>query len=147
VSLRLIADGDAALRRIRTDRGLAGDGGLRSTLARALLDVSFKAEYAYDIGMPQSLARADHRVSFLRLERLFLGRHKFHHFRVWYRDVLSDYVRDVLLDARTLARPYVDRQALETVVQDHLEGRRNHTADIHKMLTLELVHRLLLDSR
>jgi len=147
VSLRLIAEGDAALRRIRTDRGLAGDGGLRSTLARALLEVSFKAEYAYDVGMPQSLARADHRVSFLRLERLFLGRHKFHHFRVWYRDVLSDYVRDVLLDARTLARPYVDRKALETVVQGHLEGRRNHTAEIHKMLTLELVHRLLLDSR
>ena len=37
----------------------------------------FKAEYAYDMGMPQGLARIDHPLSALRLERLFLGRTRF----------------------------------------------------------------------
>ena len=47
--------------------------------------------------MPQWLARIDHVLSPFRLERLFLGRHKFCHFRVWYRDALSRYVREVLV--------------------------------------------------
>jgi len=54
----------------------------------------FKAEYAYDYGMPQWMARIDHLFSWFHLERLFLRRHKFNHFRVWYRDSLSDYVRE-----------------------------------------------------
>ena len=52
------------------------------------LEFTFKAEYAYDYGMPQWVARIDHVLSPLHLERLFLGRHKYAHYRVWYRDVL-----------------------------------------------------------
>src|SRR2546426_817718 len=86
VCLRLIADGNAALRRIRTDRGLGGGPGRFSVAAsRGLLEFLFKAEHIYDSGMPQWVARIDHLLSLFRLERLFLGRHKFHHFRVWYR--------------------------------------------------------------
>ncbi|PYN75148.1 MAG: hypothetical protein DMD97_15225 [Candidatus Rokuibacteriota bacterium] len=148
VRLRLIADGDAALGRIPTDRGLRGGPGRHSaTPSRGLLEFLFKAEYAYDYGMPQWLARIDHLLSFLRLERLFLGRHKFHHFRVWYRDSLSDYVREMLLDPRTLSRPYLESRRLEAVVEGHLRGDRNYTAEIHKMLTLELFHRLFIDSK
>jgi asparagine synthase (glutamine-hydrolysing) len=147
ISLRLIADGDAALRRIRTDRGLGGDRGRVSAAAlRSLLEFTFKAEYAYDYGMPQGLARIDHLFSPFRLERFFLGRHKFYHFRVWYRDALSDYVREMLLDPRTLSRPYLERNTLESMVQGHIRGDRNYTTGIHKVLTLELVHRLFLDS-
>jgi len=53
---------------------------------------------------------ADHLVSWLHLERLFLGRHKYYHFRVWYRDALSKYVREMLLDERNaFPEPYWDR--------------------------------------
>jgi asparagine synthase (glutamine-hydrolysing) len=52
----------------------------------------------------------------------------------------------MLLDARTLSRPYLDRSGLETMVRGHLKGDRNYTAEIHKVLTLELLHRLFLDS-
>jgi asparagine synthase (glutamine-hydrolysing) len=144
--LRLIADGDPALLRIRTDRGL-GDGHnpLTAKMTRAFLEFTFKAEYAYDYGMPQWLARIDHCFSPFHLERLFLGRHKFWHFRIWYRDVLADYVREILLDRRTLSRPYLEPKMLETMVQRHLRGSRNHTTEIHKLLTLELLHRLFLD--
>jgi asparagine synthase (glutamine-hydrolysing) len=147
ICLRLIADGDAGLRRMRTDRGLGGSRGkFTRTLTREFLEFTFKAEYAYDYGMPQSLARVDHIFSRLHFERLFLGRHKFYHFRVWYRDQLSRYIREMLLDSRSLSRPYLERKSLETMVNGHLKGNRNYTTEIHKLLTLELWHRLFLDS-
>lgn len=144
--VRLISDGDDALARIRTDRGRAGNSsGLRDTALRGLLEFEVKAEYAYDYGMPQWVAAIDHAFARLHLERLFLGRHKFYHFRLWYRDALSTYVRDMLLDPRTLSRPYLVRNTLEAMVNAHLKGERNFTTAIHKVLTLEHVHRLFLD--
>lgn len=148
VCLRLIADGNASLAKIRTDRGL---GGSRAVLAgaasRAFLEFTFKAEYAYDYGMPQWLARLDHTLSAFHLERLFLGRHKLYHFRLWYRDALANYVREMLLDPMTLSRPYFNRNALEGMVLGHLKGNRNYTTEIHQVLTLELLHRLFVDAR
>jgi len=146
VCLRLIADGDGALLGIPTDRGLGGNRGrLSASASRQLHEFTVKAEYAYDYGMPQWVARMDHVVSQLRLERLFLGRHKFSHFRVWYRDCLGDYVREVLLDPRTLSRPYQQRKAIEAIVKGHLKEGRNYTSEIHTVLTLELIHRLFID--
>jgi asparagine synthase (glutamine-hydrolysing) len=144
--LRLIAEGDPSLLQFRTDRGLAGSQGrLAAEISRGLLEFTFKAEYAYDYGMPQWVAQIDHLLSPLHLERLFLGRHKFYHFRVWYRDALSKYVKEMLLDSRTLSRPYLERRGLEAIVSGHIKGNRNYTSAIHKLLTLELVHRLFLD--
>jgi len=97
--------------------------------------------------MPQWVAQTDHLFSSLHLERLFLGRHKYYHFRVWYRDALSKYVQEMLLDPRTLSRPYIEPKALEAIVRGHVKGNRNYTTEIHKVLTLELLHRLFLDSR
>jgi asparagine synthase (glutamine-hydrolysing) len=79
-------------------------------------------------------------------ERLFLGRHKFYHFRYWYRHALSAYVQEILLDPRTLSRPFFQRKALESMVRDHVRGERNCTLGIHKALSLELMHRLFVDS-
>lgn len=147
VSLRLIADGNGDLLRIPTDRGLTANGRrLAGAASRSLLEFLFKAEYAYDLGMPQWVARVDHALSPLRLERLFLGRHKIFHFRVWYRDALAEYIREMLLDSRSLSRPYIDRKGLETMVRGHLKGDRNYTTEIHKVLTLEILHRLFLDN-
>jgi asparagine synthase (glutamine-hydrolysing) len=148
IRLRLIADGDSALSRIPSDRGIGGDlEPIRSAISRALLEFSFKAEYAYDYGMPQWLAMIDHQFSWLHLERLFLGRHKFSHFRVWYRDQLAEYVQQILLDPVALHRPYLDRKVLIKVVRNHVKGNRNYTTTIHKLLTLELLHRIFLDAR
>jgi asparagine synthase (glutamine-hydrolysing) len=146
--VRLIQDGNAGLRQIRTDRGLAGPPGrLSAAMSRGLLEFTFKAEYAYDYGMPQWVAAIDHGLSPLHLERLFLGRHKFLHFRVWYRDALASYVRDMLLDSRSLSRPYLNRSGVESLVQGHLKGNHNYTTQIHQLLTLELLHRLFLDAQ
>jgi asparagine synthase (glutamine-hydrolysing) len=146
VRLRLIRGGSAVLAAFHTDRGVGGDSGhLFSAAARSFLEFTFKAEYAYDYGMPQWLARIDHFFSRFHFERLFLGRHKLLHFRVWYRDALSKYVREMLLDPRTLSRPYLERKRVEAVVNGHTKGTRNYTTDIHKLLTLELLHRLFFD--
>lgn len=109
------------------------------------MDRRVEAEYAFDIGMPQWVARINHLLSPFHFERHFLGRHKLFHFRVWYRDVLSRYVQEMLLDPRARSRPYLERNRLEAVVQGHLRGDRNHTTEIHTVLTLELLRRLLLE--
>jgi asparagine synthase (glutamine-hydrolysing) len=148
ISLRLVADGNRALLQIPTDRGVAGNRGpVSGAVSRGLLEFLFKAEYAYDMGMPQWLSRLDHAFSSLRLQRIFLGRHKPFHFRVWYRDALARYVQGMLLDPRALSRPYIERKGVEGMVRGHLKGDRNYTAELHKVLTLELLHRLFLDSK
>jgi asparagine synthase (glutamine-hydrolysing) len=52
----------------------------------------------------------------------------------------------MLLDSRSLSRSYIERKGLETVVQGHLKGDRNYTTELHKVLTLELLHRLFLEA-
>src|ERR1035437_2527988 len=92
--VRLIADGNPELRKIRTDLGFAGWGGKPAEELSARIHLfTMRAEYAYDYGMPQRLAKIDHRLSMLHLEKVFLGKHKFAHYRVWYRDALAGYVR------------------------------------------------------
>jgi asparagine synthase (glutamine-hydrolysing) len=146
-SLRLIADGNAGLSRIPTDRGVTGARGQLSSAAyRSLLEFQFKAEYGYDMGMPQWVAEADHAVSALKLERLFVGRHKVFHFRIWYRDALAGYVQEMLLEPLSLSRPYIERKKLEAIINGHVKGNRNYTNEIHKVLTLEILHRLFLDN-
>jgi asparagine synthase (glutamine-hydrolysing) len=145
--LRLIGDGDTALRNLRTDRGLGGNGSsLSREISRQMLEFTFRAEYAFDYGMPPWLAKINH-SSPIRFERFFLGRHKFAHYRVWYRDALAKYVREVLLDPRTLSRSYLNPSRVETVVNGHLKGDSNHTVELHSLLTIELVHRLFIDPR
>lgn len=147
VRLRLINDGSPVLGRIPTDRGIGGISGSSFPISRGLMEFTFKAEYAYDYGMPQWASRIDYVLSPLHPDRLFLGRHKTSHFRVWYRDILSQYVREVLLDQRTLSRPYLERKGVEAIVDGHTKRGMNYTSAIHKLLSLELLQRLFFDGQ
>ena len=145
-ALRLIADGNPALGQVATDRGLAFRSipGVTQALHQ-YQEFTFKAEYAYDYGMPQWLARLDHIFAPLRLERLFLGRHKVAHFRVWYRDEFSPWLREILLDSNARSRPYLRPDSLEKILKAHSSGQRNCTFEIHKILTLEFIQRKLVE--
>ena len=145
-SFRLIADGNAQLARIPTDRGLLHHSiPFISQCHHLYQEFTAKAEYAYDYGMPQGLTSLDHMLTPLHLERLFLGRHKFYHFRVWYRDRLFQYLKDILLDPRTLNRSYLNGRFVEDMVNSHIAGKRNYTSEIHRLLTAELLQRQLID--
>lgn len=148
IRIRMIRDTSAVLGRVRSDRGLGGDSGrLARKLRNTWLEFTFKAEYAYDYGMPQWVARVDHFFSALRLERLFLGRHKLLHYRVWYRDQLAEYVRQMLLDPLSLSRPYLQKRTVEAIVARHLKGSGNYTSEIHRLLTMEFLHRNIVDGK
>ncbi len=143
--LRLISDGNPALAEMWTDRGFSLRPSLGTKhLRRWLQEFTFKAEYAYDGGMPQWLTKVDHVFAPLHPERLFLGRHKVAHFRKWYRDELAPYIKEVLLDDAALNRPYVEAKGLRQIVQDHIAGKGNFTQDLDRILSIELVQKCLL---
>jgi len=75
----------------------------------------------------------------------FLGRYCYTHFRVWYRHELANWTKEVLLDPRSLARPYVNRKEVETIVRKHMDGSADHTREISFLLTAELFHRSLIE--
>jgi asparagine synthase (glutamine-hydrolysing) len=148
LSLRLIHEGNPALSRLGTDRGIRFEPlPLLTSIKHAFQEFTFKAEYAYDSGMPHWLARVDNAFEPFHLERMFLGRHKFYHFRLWYRDQLAGFVKDILLDERARSRPYLDGRRLEEFVNGHISGRRNYTMSIHRLLTAELIQRHLIASQ
>ena len=141
--LHLVATGDSALSSVQTDRALRRDAvPILTKLAKAWTELTAKAEYAYDYGMPRWLVRVDHSLRWLHLERLFLGHHKFYHFRIWYRKQLSGYLRHSIDSSMDYPcyRPGVVRK----MVNDHLAGRCNNTLALHKMLTIQLIERLLI---
>jgi len=145
-SLKLVAEGNIDLSRIPTDKGLLYKPiPVATRLHNTYQDFTTKAEYAYDYGMPQWMAFIDYIVKFMKLERVFLGRHKFYHLRVWYRDQLAEYIKSILLDERTLSRPYLNKTFLVNAVNGHLKGYKNYTTEITQILTLELIQRLLIE--
>ena len=146
-SLRLVHDGHPALARLPTDRGLVhGRPTWAARVRHVMREFSARAEYAYDYGMPDRAVRLDHLLAPLHPERLFLGRHKFYHFRLWYQRQLAPFVRDLLLAPNASAQTWYRPGALRTMVEAHIEGRANHTLDIHRALTLELTQQRLLQS-
>lgn len=148
ISLRLINDGKAELRQIITDRGVKVNSDcLFSKYSRLYYELLFKAEYYYNQGMPHWLARINYTFKALNFEKLFLGRHKIEHYRTWYGNELSGYMKEILLDKRTADRPYLNKQFLKEIVDRHVKGDRNYINEIDKTVTVELIYRLLIEQR
>jgi hypothetical protein len=58
---------------------------------------------------------------------------------------LGAYLKDVLLDPRTKSRPYFQGTGLEELVTQHVSGARNYTSELHQALSIELIHRQLIE--
>ena len=144
-ALRIIAEANPELAKTGTDRGV---GTTRipvvSGLRRVVQEAVFKTEYYFDYGMPQWLSRVNRMLSPLQMERNILGRHKFHHFRVFYRDELSGFVQDALLSPGARSGKYVPKKRAREIVEAHTSGSANYTWELHKLLTLEMIERTLL---
>jgi asparagine synthase (glutamine-hydrolysing) len=140
--LRLIAEGNPAFAGINTDRALR----LRPVpvVLRALhawKEFSAKAEYAYDYGMPDRFVPIDNALSRLQLERLFLGRHKFYHFRLWYKKQLREMLEKAVGGTREQL-PWYAPGKVNGMIAANRNGVRNHTVDLHKLLTVALAQQL-----
>lgn len=143
-ALRLIHDNDVDLAVLPTDRGVAwGPVGLHSRLRRLYCEVTFKLDYWHKEGLPDALAPFDAPLGFLSCLGL-LGLHKFLAYRAWFRHELAPYTAQVIGDACRRGLPFWNGTALRTLVPEHVNGRRNHLRDIHAVLTLEAVDRMLI---
>ena len=65
----------------------------------------------------------------------------------WIRNELKDMVLTVLLEARTLQRGYFDQRGIRQLLDEHFQGRRDHSGRIWRLLMFELWHRNFLETR
>ena len=64
--------------------------------------------------------------------------------RHWMRNELKDLIMSVLLDAATLQRGYFTPTGVRRLLDEHFQGRRDHSARIWRFLMFELWHRNFL---
>jgi asparagine synthase (glutamine-hydrolysing) len=144
-SLRVIHDHSTALATLPTDRGVMwGSSGLGARLRRLSAEANFKLDYWHKEGLPDTLARY---AGLLGAASHFglLGRHKFLAYRSWFSGTLAPYAEQVMSDARTHGLPFWNRDALGTMAREHAKGQHNRLREIHAVLTLEAVRRVLFD--
>ena len=64
----------------------------------------------------------------------------------WFRDELKNELREVLLDPVCLDRGLFRPEAIEKLVAEHIEGKREHSQRLWALLMLELWFRRHFDS-
>jgi asparagine synthase (glutamine-hydrolysing) len=63
----------------------------------------------------------------------------------WFRGALRNWVEDILLDARTRARPFIRHEEVRRLLTDHLAGSADHTVRLWNLVMLELWQRTWID--
>ncbi|HMO80748.1 MAG TPA: asparagine synthase (glutamine-hydrolyzing) [Pyrinomonadaceae bacterium] len=63
----------------------------------------------------------------------------------WFREELSDYIRELLLSKRVLERGMIRGEALKGYVDEHIAGQRDHGFRLWTLLMLELWFRRFID--
>ena len=62
----------------------------------------------------------------------------------WFRDELKKELQDVLLDPTSLRRGLFRPEAIEKLIAEHVEGKREHAQRLWALLMLELWFRRYL---
>ena len=96
-------------------------------------------------GLTHLIGRFDYLLLPLKLYRIITGFAEFRRYRVWFRDQLAPYIKEVLFDRKTLERPYWNKEYLIKIVNDHIQGRGTYLREIRKALQVELIHRILIE--
>lgn len=63
----------------------------------------------------------------------------------WLRTSSKKFMIDLLLDEKTLKRPYFRREFIKEVVDDHLNHRQNHDQLICDLINFELMNRMFFE--
>lgn len=66
-------------------------------------------------------------------------------YRDWFKQDLSGYVREILLDTKTKGRNIFNMQFLEKMMDSHQKGVGDHTNDIVTALSIEHLYRTIID--
>lgn len=130
---------------IPTERGLLCSGSMfRSMTLQLQRKTLIKAEYLSSHGMPNWLAAISRYGFGSFIDKSFLGRDKFQHFRTWIRKDLASYSEEVLhRDVRTSLDNYIDLPHVRRMLHDHINGKRNFAEEIDAVMTLVLAEKLL----
>jgi asparagine synthase (glutamine-hydrolysing) len=145
-ALRLIYKSNPVLAEIPTDMGLnATSNRLVSQLRYGWSKATFKLDYFNNEGLPHWLSAVDPLVR--SLDRIgLIGLHKYLHYRSWFNKELSGYIRDAFDDVLTRRSAFWNIDSLQRIRCEQAAGRKNCTAEINAVLTLDAVERLLLRS-
>jgi len=65
----------------------------------------------------------------------------------WFRGPSMDYIKEILFDARTLARPWFNQEGVKRALEEHFEGQHNHRLLIWSLLSLEWLQRHFVDKK
>jgi asparagine synthase (glutamine-hydrolysing) len=65
----------------------------------------------------------------------------------WYRGPSMDYIKSILLDERTLRRPWFDQAFVRKMLEEHFSGQRNHRLLIWSLLSFEWLQRHFIDGQ
>jgi asparagine synthase (glutamine-hydrolysing) len=146
IPLRMISEHKPALLEILTDHGFRSPVPSRFSRYSKLFhwNVLFKADYLFNY-VPSEYAGLVRLLEPLAVDRLFLGRHVLANYRKWVCGELADYIREILLDSRALSRPYLNKRSVERLVLQQTNGQPSQVLQLSKILTVELLHRLLVE--
>ena len=147
----LIGERNQLLHNIMTDKGVSGrpvsvGSKFKAFRYQALnyIDKAYNIE-KLPLSMHHKLSRLDSIFSFAKPQNAFAGYCNFRHYRLWFRTILSDYLQEILLDPKTLSRSHFNSDYIKTIVESHIKGRGNYLSDIRKVLTIELINRVLVE--
>jgi asparagine synthase (glutamine-hydrolysing) len=97
--------------------------------------------------MTDKVGQLDAMLTKMHLNKIYSGYHDFRRYRSWYRDELSEFIKDTLLSSKTLSRPYWDGDRLKRIVIDHTKGRKVFYREIRKVLQIEMIQRVLIEGQ
>lgn len=135
---------------IMTDKGFCGGHTPYYLIQRMYYKFFTMADkvYSWDqlpYGLTHPISRLDCLLRPLHLDAWIRGRSLLRHYRIWFREELSDYVQSLVLDPRTLERPYWNPDFVKTIVDAHIKGKGNYLTELRKIMTIELIHRVLVE--
>ncbi len=137
----LIKNNNPTLSKIPTDMGELGNlFGWAATCRRLARKATFKLDYFYGEGLPHWFSGFDAAVAQFSSGSAIFGRHKFLHYRRWFRQQFAAYLRGALENAQMSA--FWNRAFLDQMAEEHISGRKNYVGEIDLVLTLEAVERL-----
>lgn len=64
-----------------------------------------------------------------------------------YNKKLREYIYNILLDERTQRRPYFNQEYINGILDQHMNGNKNHSELIGRLLTFELWNRQFIDKK